>query len=102
MPEEKRDPVKVTCGLPNGIELRVYGPGHDDGTGTGNAIAPRVVDSFVLRGPSAVNSGVINPAEPVVNDVPADFWDAWTAQNEKQPPTFLSSGQIAVIEKQDG
>lgn len=98
-----RRTVKVMCSIPNGVELRTFGPGYDDGTGTGNQIAPRVVDSIVLRGPPALSAGVNSPeGYPVETEVDAEAWDRFMEQNKKVPHPLLADASVYVKpEKQE-
>jgi hypothetical protein len=90
-----RETVKVLCSVPNGIELRTYAPGYDDGTGTGNQIAPRVGDVITLAGPSALMAGVNAPeGVPVETEVDAAAWGRWLDQNEKHQHPLIASGQV--------
>lgn len=82
MAEEQKRTVPVMCGIPGGVELRVFAPGYDDGTGLQNR--PRVVASAILKGPTA--------GEPTQTDVDAEVWDAFLKQNEKNP--LITSGQV--------
>lgn len=94
MPEDRRRTVKVMCSIPNGVELRTFAPGYDDGTGTGNRMQQRVTGTVLLKGPSSLDAGVNAPSGvPVETEVDAEFWDTWLNQNEKN--TLLTTGAVA-------
>ena len=88
--------VRVACTIPNGIELRLYREGHDDGTGT----KPRVPDGdpVFIPGPNSTPTGAhaTGTLQPVVTEINAHCMRGWLEQNEKNP--FVVRGSI-MIEK---
>lgn len=81
--------IKVACRVVNGIKLRLFKQGFDDGTGDGQR--PTVVDgaAVTLKGPSSLNTGAGATApsglEPVINEVDQDFITRWLEQNAENP-----------------
>lgn len=81
--------VKVACTVPNGITLRLYKSGYDDGTGDG--VKPMVYDGDQVRlaGPSSLHTGAHATArgdiEPTLTEVDGEWWAKWIKQNENNP-----------------
>lgn len=87
--------IKVRCSVPNGIELRLFAEGHDDGTGH-RPMRP-TGDPVILRGPSSLDGGISGTGtDAVENEIPANFWQAWREQNWQNP--LVTSGQIVPVE----
>ena len=92
--------VRVACRIPNGISIRLYKTGWDDGTGDG--VKPTVPDGpFVrLAGPSSrlTGAGATNrlDLEPSITEVDADWMNKWIEQNRGKNP-FLDTGLIYIV-----
>ena len=86
--DDERKTVTVYCRVVNGVTLRLFHMGHDDGTGSGyHPIVSAGRDVF-LRGPSARGAGVQQRADMsvvVANEVDADFWTQWHAVHMNDP-----------------
>jgi hypothetical protein len=95
MTEERRATRKVRCSVPNGIELRRYAPGFDDGTGQRPLRA--LPGSVVIPGPSSLEAGANAMNQPgVVTEVDAEFIDGWMKENAKSE--LVTSGFIAIVD----
>lgn len=85
--ETEKKIVRVACAVPNGVMIRRWKPGYDDGTG----FKPTIPDgpAVQLNGTSAVAAGVGNTSpsglDPGITEVDAEWWDAWLAQNGENP-----------------
>ena len=81
--------VTVFCRVANGVELCLFRPGYDDGTGSGYHPVLHVGAPVVLKGPSArgagANDGALHKFDGVPNEVDAEFWVAWAKQNALNP-----------------
>jgi hypothetical protein len=92
--------TKIACRQVNGVRIRLFKPGYDDGTGDG--VKPIVGDGplVLLRGPSPVHAGAGDTGSlssaPVINEVDADFADKWFAQNENNP--LVKQGFVYRVE----
>lgn len=103
MPEKQpeRAKIKVACTVPNGLAIRLFKVGYDDGTG--DNVKPMIGDGpgIRLHGPSALHTGVSNTGgiglEPGITEVDAEWWGLWLKQNEKNP--FV--GECLVYEFKD-
>ncbi len=90
--------VKIACLIPNGIYVRLYKSGFDDGTGDG--VKPTVHDGPAVRlnGPSPLHTGVGNTdpvdIEPGFTEVDAEWWEKWVEQNAINPA--VATKQIFV------
>ncbi len=105
MPDEaKRKTVKVGCLVPNGVELRLFRKGEDDGTGSGyRPIIPDLdAPSVTLRGPHGLGMGAnAMTAEPEINEgIDAGFFDTWLKANEKN--TLVQKGLIFLVKEDEG
>lgn len=93
---------RIACTNVNGIKLRLFKEGYDDGTG----FKPQVVDgpAVTISGPSAVGTGVSSPSGYgggyAITDVDAPFWDAWVAQNKGKNPLF-DEGFVYDVDAKD-
>ena len=90
MPETPEKPkVKVACSVPNGLAIRLFKVGYDDGTG--DNVKPMIGDGAGVRlnGPSALHTGAGNTSptdlEPGITEVDAEWWGKWLAQNQQNP-----------------
>ncbi|MHB8272525.1 hypothetical protein [Bradyrhizobium sp.] len=90
MPETPEKPkVKVACSVPNGLAIRLFKVGYDDGTG--DNVRPMIGDGpgIRLNGPSSLHTGAGNTGgiglEPGITEVDAAWWAAWLAQNQQNP-----------------
>lgn len=90
--DTKQRTVKVRCAIPNGIELRVFKEGHDDGSGTRRMVVDTAHPPIVLAGPGAIAAGTLAPEGLGETEVPADLWDLWLKQNQNSP--LVTSGQV--------
>lgn len=92
--------VKIGCRMINGVALRLFKKGFDDGTGDG--VQPTVSDGPLvrLRGPHPVHAGAGDTSalhcEPVINEVDAEFWAKWAEQNAANP--IFAQGYVYAIE----
>lgn len=90
--------VKVYCGQINGLMIRLFKKGYDDGTGDG--VSPMVADGpgVQLNGPSSLNTGAgatdrrdLPPGETWVD---SEWIARWMEQNAQNP--FVTGGLIYV------
>ena len=88
---------RIACDVVNGVKLRLFKEGPDDGAGK----RPPVIDgeAVVLKGPSARAAGTCSPAigEPCINLVSDEWWDKWVAQNRGVNP-LLDLGHVRDID----
>lgn len=100
MSEVARSKVRVSCLIPNGLELRLFTKGYDDGTGFRPIIEDRSKPRVFLAGPNSLAAGVGNTmltaSEPVVTEVDAEYFALWLEQNEKN--TLVTGGLIAKVD----
>ena len=94
------DMVKVACRVPNGISIRRFKHGYDDGTG----YKPMIPDGLpvFLPGPSSLHTGVGNTsadADPVVSEVDAEWWAAWLEENKLNP--LVTSEQVCLLREEE-
>ena len=84
---------RIACSIVNGIKLRLFKEGFDDGTGKCQVVA--YGDPVTLNGPSARAAGTSAPSagEPCITLVSDEFWDQWRGQNEGKNP-LLDLGHI--------
>lgn len=98
MSEERRK-IRVSCSIPNGIELRLFVRGVDDGTGAHPYVEDRSRPRVFLAGPSSLHAGVGNTMmttqEPAVTEVDEEYFAEWLKQNEKN--TLVTGGLIAQM-----
>jgi hypothetical protein len=93
--------VKVACSVVNGVMIRLYKEGYDDGTGDG--IKPMVKDGpgVRLRGPSALYAGTANAGGddlvPEITEVDAEWFAEWMKQNAQNP--MVTFGAIRVADE---
>lgn len=92
-------PKRIACTVVNGIKLRLFKDGHDDGTGK---CPPVAFGTVTLKGPSARVAGTASPGcgEPCVTLVSDAFWMEWLAQNKGKNP-LLDLGHIYDIDAVD-
>lgn len=92
--------VKVGCRQPNGIALRLFRQGEDDGTG----FRPQVQAGPAIRlnGPTShIMAGVGDPTGNGgafgTSEIPAEFWSAWVEQNKGKNP-LLDDGFVFALD----
>ena len=89
---EDRKTVTVFCRIANGVELRLFKPGYDDGTGSGYRPIVGTGPKVLLKGPSGLAAGTADHAgvhaEPVANEIDAAWWAEWQEQNKGHNPLF--------------
>lgn len=99
---QKKTMKRIACQHVNGISLRLFKEGPDDGTGQ----KPQVVDGppVILSGPNARGAGVGTPSGYgggfSVTDVDPEYWAAWLAQNKGKNP-LLDGGLIYDLDEKD-
>ncbi len=102
MADEKPEMVKVACKIPNGIELRLFKQGFDDGTGQRPLIHDQTKPRVFLAGPNTLGAGVgntmVETAPAVHSDVDAEYFAEWLKQNEKNP--LVTKGFIVQVDKE--
>ena len=92
MAGDERKTVRIGCRVANGLDICLFKPGYDDGTGSGyRPILPGKRVS--LKGPGGLAAGVGDQAlqrsqRHDVTDVDAVFWDEWKAQNAGKNQIF--------------
>lgn len=79
---------RIGCRIVNGVKLRLFKEGYDDGTGK-CPIVPSG-EQVTLAGPSARDAGTCAPGEgdPSITMVSDAFWKDWVAQNKGKNPLF--------------
>lgn len=91
--------VKVACRHTNGLTIRLFRKGYDDGTGSG--YQPIVADGapVKLNGPSPLHAGAGATArpdlEPGITEVDRGFMELWLNQNRLNP--FVTRGMVYVL-----
>lgn len=89
--------VKVLCRIVNGVTIKRYAEGFDDGTGK-KPLAP-IDRGVTLNGPSALHAGAGNAggesSEPGETIVDKEWIEAWLKENEKT--LFVTGGFIEII-----
>lgn len=101
MAERERRTTRVSCSVPNGVELRLFDLEHDfdDGSGLPNQPA-RQTGSIVLKGPDALATGVGNQTGAAVeNEVDAEQWEGWLEANGEN--FLVLSGAVRAVEERD-
>lgn len=89
--------VKVLCRIVNGVTIKRFKPGYDDGTGKQ---PPAPIDGGItLNGPSGLFAGAGNSdagrmPEPGVTIVDKDWVEAWLKENETT--AFVTGGFIEI------
>lgn len=98
--EQQQKKRRIACRVVNGVKLRLFKEGYDDGTGK----KPMVVDgdAVVVAGPSGHGAGVGAPSGfgggYSITEVDDAFWTAWVAQNEGKNP-LLDGGEIYDLDE---
>lgn len=79
---------RIGCRIVNGVKLRLFKEGYDDGTGK-RPIVPSG-EEVTLRGSSARDAGTCASGEgdPRITMVSDAFWENWVAQNNGKNPLF--------------
>lgn len=89
--------VKVLCRIVNGLTIKRYAEGFDDGTGK-KPLVP-IDAGITLNGPSALHAGAGNTdgsgSEPGVTIVDKEWIEAWLTANEKT--LFVTGGYIEIV-----
>lgn len=99
--EPERKKVRIACRVPNGVKLRLFKPGYDDGTGSG--IRATVIDGapVTIAGSPSLATGVNSPVPPrddtTITEVDAEFWQKWREQNKLDP--LLAHGVIYDVDE---
>lgn len=90
--------ARVVCRVPNGITLRRFAPGPDDGTGSRPMVQ---VASVTLAGPSALMAGAGNssPNQTVVNEVDREWIEGWLEDN--RDTELVRGGHVAILDDDD-
>ncbi len=89
--------VKVACRAVNGLKIKRFKPGYDDG---GGKQPPIPIDAGItLNGPSGLHAGAGNPSadgqEPGITLVDKEWIEAWIAENEATE--FVRGGYIEIV-----
>lgn len=98
----ERPKVRVACSVPNGLAIRLFKVGYDDGTGHN----PMIWDGpgIRLNGPSALQAGTNNTTgeliEPGITEVDAEWWGLWLAQNAQNP--FVGEHMVYEFKPEPG
>ena len=93
--------VKVACHVVNGLMIRLFKRGWDDGTGDG--VAPMVVDGPGVRltGIHAIHAGAGNTEAktrpPGITEIDGEWFDRWLVQNQQNP--FVKDGMIHLLKE---
>lgn len=79
---------RIGCRIVNGVKLRLFKEGYDDGTGKCQIVADG--DAVTLAGPAARQAGTTAPGhgEPCITLVSDEWWQRWLAQNKGKNPLF--------------
>jgi hypothetical protein len=94
--------VKVACHVPNGIMIRRYKAGFDDGTG--DNVKPMVHEGAAVRlnGTGALQTGAgsthRDDIPPGITEIDAEWWAAWLGENAGNP---LVTGKYIFAIKED-
>lgn len=90
--------ARVVCRVPNGITLRRFAPGPDDGTGAHPMVQ---VGSVTLAGPPALMAGAGNssPNVTVVNEVDREWIEGWMEEN--RDTELVRGGHVAILDDDD-
>jgi hypothetical protein len=89
--------VKVACRVVNGIRIKRFKAGYDDGTGK----QPLTADGpgITLAGPSALHAGAGNPhaegAEPGITLVDKEWVEGWLEENKQTQ--LVDDGFVAIV-----
>ena len=97
--------VKVACHLVNGMMIRLFREGYDDGTG--DNVRPMIVDGpgVRLNAPEGKLAGTGDPSggkhlPPGITEVEENWMRAWLKQNAQNP--FVAEGLIYIIDEGQG
>jgi hypothetical protein len=97
MAEEKRKLVRVACLVPNGLLIRRFKPGPEDGGGALVAVGPGIR----LNGPSSLHTGVGSTErkelDPGITEVDAEWMDAFLAQNPADKNQMIADRLVYVM-----
>lgn len=89
--------VKVECRVVNGITIKRFKAGYDDGTGK-QPLAP-IDRGITLNGPSGLHAGAgasgAEGAEPGITIVDKEWIEAWLVENAKTP--LVSESYVAIV-----
>jgi hypothetical protein len=93
--------VKVACHLVNGMNIRLFRQGYDDGTGDNVRQVIQDGPGVRLNGPDGKSAGVGDPAggkhlPPGVTEVDEEWARKWLAQNKLNP--FVAEGLIYIVD----
>lgn len=92
--------VQIACHVPNGIYIRRSKAGFDDGTGDGQKSVAHDGPAIRLNGPSSLHTGAGNTMgedlPPGLTEIDPEWWDAWLAQNAKNP--LVTQKQVYLYE----
>lgn len=89
--------VRVSCAIPNGIQLCLFQHTFDDGTGEGMPRHAVVTRTVTVPGPRGNGAGLQGSTDyPIVSEIDAEFFDAWQKANPESP--ILTSGALRLTE----